>query len=108
MRLLNICRGLAERHPDLVGALAKVFEQAKALAMEKLSNTAAIRVTRPSSRNSWPAPAPCKERISGPTGWRRTGMCWTLSHAPTMPGPVGPPAVAGGVVPSTSLESCKP
>jgi 4,5-dihydroxyphthalate decarboxylase len=47
MHLLGIRRDLAERHPFLVGALAKAFEQAKAVAMAKLSNTAATKVTLP-------------------------------------------------------------
>lgn len=47
MHILGIRRDVAERHRHLPGALVKAFEAAKRVAMEKLSNTAATKVTLP-------------------------------------------------------------
>ena len=47
MHVLGIRRELAEQHRFLPAALCKAFEEAKALAMAKLSNTAATKVTLP-------------------------------------------------------------
>ena len=47
MHLLGIRRDVAERHRYLPGALFKACEEAKALALAKLSNTAATKVTLP-------------------------------------------------------------
>lgn len=47
MHLLGVRRSLAERHPWLPGALAKAFEQAKAAALAKLTDTSATKVTLP-------------------------------------------------------------
>lgn len=47
MHLLGIRRSLAERHPWLPFAVMKAFEQAKAIALAKLSDTAAAKVTLP-------------------------------------------------------------
>lgn len=47
MHVLGIRKELAEQHRFLPGALQKAFEEAKALAMQKLSNTAATKVTLP-------------------------------------------------------------
>ena len=47
MHLLGVRRDVAERHSYLPGALFKAFEAAKAAALEKLSNTAATKVTLP-------------------------------------------------------------
>lgn len=47
MHLLGIRRSLAERHPWLPFAVMKAFEQAKALALAKLSDPAAPKVTLP-------------------------------------------------------------
>lgn len=47
MHLLGVRRELAERHPWLPAALAKAFEQAKAVALAKLTDTSATKVTLP-------------------------------------------------------------
>ena len=47
MHLLGIRRSLAERHPWLPFAVMKAFEQAKAIALAKLSDNAAPKVTLP-------------------------------------------------------------
>ncbi|MFT8246109.1 ABC transporter substrate-binding protein [Roseomonas sp. BN140053] len=47
MHLLGIRRDVAERHSYLPGALFKTFEEAKSVAMARLSNTAATKVTLP-------------------------------------------------------------
>ncbi len=47
MHLLGIRRTLAEQHPWLPAAAMKAFEQAKARALAKLSDTAASKVTLP-------------------------------------------------------------
>jgi len=47
MHLLGVRRALAERHPWLPATLAKAFEQAKALAFERLSDTSATKVMLP-------------------------------------------------------------
>jgi len=47
MHLVGVRRTLAERHPWLPGAVFKAFEQAKAVGMEKLSDTSATKVTLP-------------------------------------------------------------
>lgn len=47
MHLLGVRRDVAERHRYLPGALFKAFEEAKAVALAKLSNTAATKVTLP-------------------------------------------------------------
>ena len=47
MHILGIRGSLAEQHPWLPAAVAKAFEQAKALALAKLSDTSATKVTLP-------------------------------------------------------------
>ena len=47
MHLLGIRRTLAERHPWLPAAVVKAFEQSKALALHKLTDVAATKVTLP-------------------------------------------------------------
>ena len=47
MHLLGVRRTLAEAHPWLPVALAKAFEQAKQVALAKLEDTAAAKVTLP-------------------------------------------------------------
>ena len=47
MHLLGVRRDVAERHSFLLGALFKAFEEAKTVALAKLSNTAATKVTLP-------------------------------------------------------------
>ncbi|HWW34146.1 MAG TPA: ABC transporter substrate-binding protein [Xanthobacteraceae bacterium] len=47
MHVVGIRRTLAEKHPWLPGAVFKAFEQAKAVGMEKLSDTSATKVTLP-------------------------------------------------------------
>jgi 4,5-dihydroxyphthalate decarboxylase len=47
MHLVGVRRELAERHPWLPAAVLKAFEQAKAAALEKLSDTSASKVTLP-------------------------------------------------------------
>ena len=47
MHLLGIRKDVAERHRYLPGALVKAFEEAKAFALARLSNTAATKVTLP-------------------------------------------------------------
>lgn len=47
MHLLGIRRSLAEAHPWLPYAVFKAFEQSKALAIEKLGDTSATKVTLP-------------------------------------------------------------
>lgn len=47
MHVLGIRRELAERHPWLPGAVFKAFVQAKALAVQRLADTAAASVTLP-------------------------------------------------------------
>jgi 4,5-dihydroxyphthalate decarboxylase len=47
MHVVGIRRTLAEKHPWLPGAVFKAFEQAKAIGVEKLSDTSATKVTLP-------------------------------------------------------------
>jgi 4,5-dihydroxyphthalate decarboxylase len=47
MHLIGIRRGLAERHPWLPGAVLKAFEQSKALALARLGDASATKVTLP-------------------------------------------------------------
>jgi len=47
MHVVGIRRTLAEQHPWLPGAVFKAFEQAKQVAMVKLSDTSATKVTLP-------------------------------------------------------------
>jgi 4,5-dihydroxyphthalate decarboxylase len=47
MHVLGIRRALADRHPWLPGAVLKALEQAKQLALEKLADTSATKVTLP-------------------------------------------------------------
>lgn len=47
MHLLGIRRPLVEQHPFLAAAVTKAFEQSKALALARLSDTAASKVTLP-------------------------------------------------------------
>jgi 4,5-dihydroxyphthalate decarboxylase len=47
MHLLGIRRTLAEQHPWLPGAVAKAFEKSKSVALQKLSDTSATKVTLP-------------------------------------------------------------
>jgi 4,5-dihydroxyphthalate decarboxylase len=47
MHQTGVRRELAERHPWLPAAIFKAFEQAKAVAMAKLSDTSATKVTLP-------------------------------------------------------------
>lgn len=47
MHLLGIRRSLAEQHPWLPGAVAKAFERSKHVALTKLSDTSATKVTLP-------------------------------------------------------------
>jgi len=47
MHLVGVRRTLAEQHPWLPGAVYKAFEQAKAGALEQLSDTSATKVTLP-------------------------------------------------------------
>jgi len=47
MHILGVRRSLAEQHPWLSAALAKAFGQAKAVALAKLTDTSATKVTLP-------------------------------------------------------------
>lgn len=47
MHTLGIRKSLAERHPWLPGAIAKAFEQSKTIALARLSDTSATKVTLP-------------------------------------------------------------
>jgi len=47
MHLLGIRRTLADRHPWLPGAIFKAFEQSKAVALARLGDTSATKVTLP-------------------------------------------------------------
>jgi 4,5-dihydroxyphthalate decarboxylase len=47
MHLLGIRRSLVERHPWLAATVSKAFERAKAMALEKLADTSATKVTLP-------------------------------------------------------------
>ncbi|WP_338664592.1 ABC transporter substrate-binding protein [Pararoseomonas sp. SCSIO 73927] len=47
MHVLGIRKDVAERHRYLPGALVKAFEEAKSVALAKLTNTAATKVTLP-------------------------------------------------------------
>jgi 4,5-dihydroxyphthalate decarboxylase len=47
MHLLGLRRDLAERHPYLPAALLKAFERSKAVALARLGDTAATKVTLP-------------------------------------------------------------
>jgi 4,5-dihydroxyphthalate decarboxylase len=47
MHIVGVRRTLAEQHPWLPGAVLKAFEQAKAAALELLSDTSATKVTLP-------------------------------------------------------------
>ena len=44
---MGVRRSLAEQHPWLPGAVAKAFEKSKAVALAKLSDTSATKVTLP-------------------------------------------------------------
>ena len=47
MHVVGIRKSLAEQHPWLPGAVFKAFSQAKAAALEALSDTSATKVTLP-------------------------------------------------------------
>jgi 4,5-dihydroxyphthalate decarboxylase len=47
MHVVGIRRTLAEKHPWLPGAVFKAFQQAKAVGVDKLSDTSATKVTLP-------------------------------------------------------------
>jgi 4,5-dihydroxyphthalate decarboxylase len=47
MHVLGIRRALVERHPFLVGAVMKAFGASKRIALEKLTDTSATKVTLP-------------------------------------------------------------
>src|SRR5579864_94567 len=47
MHLIGVRRELAEAHPWLPGAVFKAFDRAKAIALEKLSDTSSTKVTLP-------------------------------------------------------------
>ena len=47
MHTLGIRRTLADQHPWLPGAIAKAFEQSKAIALARLGDTSATKVTLP-------------------------------------------------------------
>ena len=47
MHLIGVRRALAERHPWLPAAVFKAFEQAKSMALARLGDTAATKVTLP-------------------------------------------------------------
>ena len=47
MHVVGVRRELAEQHPWLPGAVLKAFERAKAIAVEKLSDTSSAKVTLP-------------------------------------------------------------
>lgn len=47
MHTLGVRRELTERHPWLPGALTKAFEKSKALALKRLSDTSATKITLP-------------------------------------------------------------
>ena len=47
MHVVGVKKSLAEQHPWLPGAVLKAFTQAKALALEKLADTSATKVTLP-------------------------------------------------------------
>jgi 4,5-dihydroxyphthalate decarboxylase len=47
MHLLGIRRTLVERHPWLPAAVVKAFERSKAVALERLGDTSATKVTLP-------------------------------------------------------------
>ena len=47
MHLIGVRRALAERHPWLPAAVFKAFEQAKSMAVARLGDTAATKVTLP-------------------------------------------------------------
>jgi 4,5-dihydroxyphthalate decarboxylase len=47
MHVLGIRRALVERHPFLVGAVQKAFEASKRIALERLTDTSATKVTLP-------------------------------------------------------------
>jgi 4,5-dihydroxyphthalate decarboxylase len=47
MHVLGIRRGLVERHPFLVGAVTKAFAASKRVALDRLTDTSATKVTLP-------------------------------------------------------------
>ncbi len=47
MHTLGIRKTLADQHPWLPGAIAKAFEQSKEVALARLSDTSATKVTLP-------------------------------------------------------------
>jgi 4,5-dihydroxyphthalate decarboxylase len=47
MHLIGVRRALVERHPWLPATLLKAFERSKAIAIEKLADTSAPKVTLP-------------------------------------------------------------
>ena len=47
MHIIGVRRKLAEKHPWLPAAVLKAFEQAKRIALEKLSDTSSTKVTLP-------------------------------------------------------------
>jgi 4,5-dihydroxyphthalate decarboxylase len=47
MHLVGVRRAIVEQHPWIPAAVQKAFERAKAIAIEKLTDTAAAKVTLP-------------------------------------------------------------
>jgi 4,5-dihydroxyphthalate decarboxylase len=47
MHIAGVRRTLVEQHPWLPGSLLKAFEQAKAIALARLGDTSATKVTMP-------------------------------------------------------------
>ena len=65
MHTLGVRKPLAESHPWLPGALLKAFEKSKALALTRLSDTAATKVTLPFVEEQLRA----AKRLMGPDFW---------------------------------------
>jgi 4,5-dihydroxyphthalate decarboxylase len=65
MHTLGIRKELAERHPWLPGAIVKAFEKSKAIALHRLNDTSATKVTLPFAEDHLRA----ARNLMGPDFW---------------------------------------
>ena len=98
--MVGVRRALAERHPWLPAAVLKAFTQAKAVALARLGDTAATKVTLPFVEEQLAA----ARDLMGEDYWSY-GLAANIVHAgglpapPPRPGPLPAPPVAGRAVP---------
>ena len=101
MHILGIRRTLAEQHPWLPAAALKAFEQAKAVALAKLADTSASKVTLPFIDEQLHA----ARRLMGDDYWSygldaNRHVLESFPAPPPRRRPVLAAADAGGIVPS--------